>query len=341
MNTLIIKKEELTYNIKQIRELLDKAGKDDNGNPIKIIAVLKENSNILGLIEYAKFLIKNGISFFAVETIEEGIALREGGIKEEILMLCPTAIKEDIEILVKNNIIITLGSKEDIITAEIVAKEQKKKIKAHLNIDTGIGIQGFNYNKRDELIEILKSIKNIQIEGTFSKFVNSSSNDKYTKIQFQRFIDVIEVLQMNKIPVGMFHICDDSACLRFTNMNLNGIRIENAFFGEILNNTNAINLRNVAFLETKICEIKEVPKGFYIGNYKAKKEMRIAVIPYKCSYEKKNQYIMINKNKCKIIENIENNLICDIGQADIKIGEKITFPVNISNVCSYVRREYR
>ena len=241
LNNLIIKKEELIHNINQVKKIIDKAGKDDKGNPIKIIAVLKENVHKLGVIEFTKFLIKNGISFFAVETIEEGIALREGGIKEEILMLSPTAIKEDIDILVKNDIIISLGSKEDIITAETVAKEQKKKIRAHLNIDTGIGIQGFDYNKRDELVEALKTIKNIQIEGTFSKFVNSLSDEKFTKLQFQRFIDVIEVLQMNKIAVGMLHICDDSAFLRFANMNLNGIRIENAFLGDISDNINYIN----------------------------------------------------------------------------------------------------
>ena len=140
MKTLIIKKEDLRYNIKQIKELTSKIGKDDKGNSVQIIAVIKENAYGLGLIEYTKFLIQNGISFFAVETIEEGITLRKSGIKEEILMLSTTAIKEDIELLVENNIILSLGSKEDIETANQVGKDKKKKISAHLNIDTGIGM---------------------------------------------------------------------------------------------------------------------------------------------------------------------------------------------------------
>ena len=47
-----------------------------------------------------------------METIEEGIALRKAGIKEEILLLSQTAIKEDIENLVENNIICDIGTKD-------------------------------------------------------------------------------------------------------------------------------------------------------------------------------------------------------------------------------------
>ena len=276
-----------------------------------------------------------------METIEEAVMLRQGGIKQEILMLSNTALKEDIETLVKNDIIISLGSKQDIEIAEKIGKEHKKKIKAHISINTGIGIQGFNYNNRDEMIEALKSIENIKIEGTFSKFDNSLEKDKNTKAQFNRFIDVIEVLKMNKIETGILHICDEIAFLRYANMYLNGIRIEKAFIGDIPQNTNIINLRKSVYLETKVSEIKQVPKGVCIGNYKNKKETRVAIIPYECKSDEQSQFIMINKNKFKIIGNIEKNIICDIGDKDIKIGEKIMLPVNISNVSSYVRKEYR
>ena len=114
VNTLVIKKEDLRHNIEKIKEMANKTGKDDKGNPVKIIAVVKGNAYGLGLVEYTKFLIDNGISFFAVSTIEEALQLRKAGIKEDILMLSSTAIKEDVETLVKNDIIITIGSKEDV-----------------------------------------------------------------------------------------------------------------------------------------------------------------------------------------------------------------------------------
>ena len=372
MNTLVIEKEDLRHNIEQIKEFVGKSGKNDNGEPVKIIAVVKGNGYGLGLVEYTKFLIDNGISFFAVATIEEAIQLRKAGIKEEILMLSSTAIKEDVETLVQNNIIITIGSKADVEIADEIGKEQNKKIKAHLKIDTGFGRYGFVYNNRDEMIEVLKNMENIEIEGTFSHFSISFFDDKYTKKQFQRFIDSIEVLKMNDIKTGMLHICNSSAFLKFPNMHLNAVRIGSAFLGR-LSFQNSIGLKKIAHLEAQVTEIKELPKGFNIGysnTYTTPIKMKVAIIPcgymnginvkndqdmfrtvdklrylvnnIKAFFKKQAIYVKINDNNCKILGRIGTyHVVCDIGQKDIKIGDKAIFSVNTKFVDSSIRREYR
>lgn len=97
MKALIVEKENLKNNLRIVREIIDK----DKKKP-KLIAVIKGNGYGLGLIEYAKFLVDNGVDFFAVATVEEAIKLRENGIKQDILMMSSTAVKEDIELLIKN-----------------------------------------------------------------------------------------------------------------------------------------------------------------------------------------------------------------------------------------------
>lgn len=131
MKELIINKQNLLFNIEQIKKRITK----DN---YTIIAVVKGNGYGLGLVPYTKFLSENGINFFAVASLEEAIELRQSGIKEKLMILTPFVDKNEVEILIKNNIILTIDSYESAKIANIVAKEQNKTVTAHVKIDTRI-----------------------------------------------------------------------------------------------------------------------------------------------------------------------------------------------------------
>lgn len=372
MNTLVINKEDLRHNINKIKEYAKKSGQDDAGKDVKIIAVVKGNGYGMGIVEYTKFLIDNGISMFAVSTMEEALKLRKEGIKEDILMLSSTAIEDDVRTLVKNKIILTIGSKEDIIIAEKIGKEENQTIRVHLKIDTGFGRYGFVYSKRDEMVEALKNIQNVKIEGTYTHFSISFFDEKYTKLQFKRFINVIEVLKMNKIETGMLHVCNSSAFVKYREMHLNAVRIGSAFLGR-LSFENNVGLKKIGYLESAVSEIKDLPKGFNVGysnTYKTKTETKIAVIP--CGYmdginiinnrdmfrtidklryivrdikdffKKQKIYIKIKDKNYEIIGRIGTyHIICNISNSDIKIGDKVIINVNPKFVDSSIRREYR
>ena len=372
MNRLVVNKEDLRHNIEKVKEYANKRGEDDKGNSLRIIGVVKGNGYGLGLTQYVKFLIDNGISMFAVSTVDEALKLRKAGIKEEILMLSSTAIEKELELLIENDIIITIGSKEDVKVAEKIGKDKNKKIRAHLKIDTGFGRYGFVYNKRDEMVEILKQIENIKIEGTFSHFSISFFNDKYTNEQFRRFIDVIEVLKLNGIETGMLHICNSSAFIKFPNMHLNAVRLGSIFLGR-MSFKNNLGLKKIAYLESEVSEIKELPKGFNIGysnSYKTRKNTKVALIP--CGYmdginvsngkdmfrfidklryvvidikdflRNKDSFVKINGNTCKILGRIGTyHIVCDITGKEINIGDTVEISVNPRFVDSSLRREYR
>ena len=165
MKALVVETQKIRDNLKIVREVVEK-----NNKKIKLIAVIKGNGYGLGLVEYAQTLADNGIEFFAVATVEEAIKLRQNGIKQDILMMSSTAVEEDINSLIENDIILTVGSKESGEAVEKCAKKNNKKVKAHIKIDTGFGRYGFIYTKKEEMIETIKSWKNIQIEGMFSHF---------------------------------------------------------------------------------------------------------------------------------------------------------------------------
>ena len=198
MKELVVEKENLKHNLKIINEIISKDKKK-----AKLIAVVKGNGYGLDLVKYTRFLIDNGVDFFAVATVEEAVALRNAGITQNILMMSSTAVKEDIEILIKNNIILAVGSKEAGEAVEEIAQKLQTKARAHLKIDTGFGRYGFIYSNKEEMVQAIKAWKNIKIEGAFSHFSIAFFGDgKESKEQYERFMECIKILKENKIDTG-------------------------------------------------------------------------------------------------------------------------------------------
>lgn len=370
MKTLTIKRADLKHNINIIKKIINP---DDNKNKKQIIAVVKGNAYGLGLVKYVKFLITNGINFFAVSSIDEALMLRNNGINEDVLMLSSTSNKKEVKELVKNNIILTIGSKEAAEIADEVASKSKEKVKVHIKIDTGFGRYGFMYNNVEEIINCIKSLSYLKIEGTYSHFSNAYyKKNYYTHTQFKRFINVIKKLKENKIDTGILHICNTSAALKFPEYHLDAVRIGSAFLGRLLI-PNKIDLIKIGYLESNVCEIKEIQKGSNIGyanSFKTKKNSKIAIIPcgysdgvnvkvykdmfrtidkiryivheVKCLFKKQALYVKINQKECKILGRVGMcHLTVDVTGKDIKINDKAEIEINPIYVKSDIKRTYR
>lgn len=367
MKALVVESKNLKHNLKIVREIIEK-----NKKETKIIAVIKGNGYGLGLVEYAQFLADNGIDFFAVATVEEAVKLRKSGIKKEILMMSSTAVKKDIEILIENEIILTIGSEEVGKAVDEIAQKMEQKVKVHLKIDTGFGRYGFIYNQQEEMIKAIKNWKNIKIEGMFSHLsLAFYGKGKETKEQYDRFIKCVEKLKKNEIEPKMLHICNSSAFLRFPDMYLNAVRIGSALLGR-LSIPNQWGFKKVGYLTSNVAEIKTVPAGYNIGysnSYKTKTETKIAIVPcgyadgfnvkvdrdmfrpidklryiirdIKDSFKKQQIYVTINGEKCKVLGRLGMfHVSVDITGKSIKINDEVKFEVSPMFVDSNIVRDY-
>ena len=367
MKALIVEKENLKNNLRIVREIINK----DKKKP-KLIAVIKGNGYGLGLIEYANFLVDNGVNFFAVATVEEAIKLREKGITQDILMMSSTAVKEDIELLIKNKIILTVGSKEAGEAIEEIAKNINQKVRVHLKIDTGFGRYGFIYSQKEEMVETIKTWKNIQIQGVFSHFSIAFFGDgKETREQYDRFMQCINTLKENNIQPGMMHICNSSAFLRFPDMHLNAVRVGSALLGR-LSIPNTYGFKKVGYLKSNVAEIKNVPTGYNIGysnSYTTKKETKIAIVP--CGYadgfnvkvdrdmfrpidklryivrdikdamKKQKLYVTINEERYEVLGRLGMyHVSVDVSNRKVKLNDEVHFDVSPMFVDSNIEREY-
>lgn len=365
MKSLVINKEDLKHNIRQIKQ--------HSGNS-KIIAVVKSNGYGLGLIEFTKFLIDNGIEMFAVATVEEAIALRKGGIKQEILMLSSTCIKEDVEQLIQNNITLTIGSEDSAKIANDVAEaiSRTQKVKAHIKIDTGFGRYGFLYSEKEQILNTINNNENIEFEGIYTHFSIAFYDDKYTKEQFEKFMDVTKFLEENNINIKIKHVCNSSAFIKFPQMHLDAVRIGSSFTGRI-SVENKIGLKKIGNLEAQVAEVRKLPKSFNVGYsniFKTKKEMNVAIIPVghsdgfnvksdkdmfrkidklrylssdiKSFFKKQALRVRINGKSYNIIGRLGMyHCTVNIGNDKINVGDKAIFEVNPLYIDTRIRREYK
>lgn len=269
MKKLEVNFNDLKYNLNLIKE---KAGKT------QIIAVVKANGMGFDLIKYSRFLVDNGIEILAVATTFEAETLRIAGINCKILMLSEVFSFEELEILIQNDIILTVGSLEEKERIQKIALKFGKIAKVHIKIDTGFGRYGFLYTDKIKILEAIEDTENVDITGVYTHF-SKPINYKWTKLQFERFESLIpEIKGINQNLI--FHCSNSTAFLLYPEMNLDAVRLGSCIGGRVLKNT--LGLKKIGTFKSEIVSIKDVPKGYnisYSNEFKTKRDSKIAVVP--------------------------------------------------------------
>ncbi len=370
MKKIEINEEDLKINLQEIRAFLQ--DKHSSESIPKIIGVVKGNGIGLGLQEYAKFLTANNVDMLAVANFEEAIKIRENNKEIDLLMLTPVVNKEELETLIQENVILTIGSLEDLILIEEFVKDQDDiiEINVHLKIDTGLGRYGVIFSNIEEVLEIYKNCKKVKIAGIYTHF-SKPMDKKWTFLQFNRFLNVIENIKKEKFYPGISHCCASTAFLKYPEMHLDAIRLGSVVQGRTL--IYQEKFKKVGILKTKIIAIKQLPKGYFISYnkaYKTKKDTKVAIIPvgYMDGFNKgklrddfsfKNNILAVGIEIKKIFK--DNSLkvtihnqryrvigkigmyhsIIDItGNEDIKVGDEAILDVAPLQTNEEIRREY-
>ena len=278
MKKLVISKEDFKYNISALKNVINNSKRDDNGNKLVVIGVVKANGIGLGLIPYSKFLLDNGIKILAVANVQELVDLRNAKIDSEIIMLTPTSDEKELKTLIENKATITIGSLEELEKLEKILEEENLEINAHVKIDTGLARYGFLYDNSD-IIDCFENAKRVHITGMYTHF-SKPIDEKWTRLQFNRFLDSVAGVKSYGYNPGLLHVCETTAFLKYPDMHLNAVRLGSYFQGRIL--VKNIALKKLGTFKTNVQEIKTVPKGYnisYSNSFRVKRETKLATIP--------------------------------------------------------------
>jgi alanine racemase len=250
---------------------------------------------------------------FAVATIEEAVILRKSGVKKPIMILgftFPDAYKEVVAYDIRPTVF-----KEDMARElSMEAVKQHKTVFFHLKVDTGMSRIGMMPEESSiPLVQIMKNLPNVEIEGIFTHFAKADMMDKGpTDIQIKKFTSFIQKLEDAGIRIPIHHCSNSAGIVEIPKANMDMVRAGITLYGlwpseEV--KQDIISLTPVLELKSHIVYIKEIEPGTqvsYGGTYQAADKRRIATIPvgYGDGYPRAlsgKGYVLIKGKKAPIL----------------------------------------
>lgn len=263
------------------KRLIENYGELSKINPeIKVAPVLKSNAYGHGIGLVGKILDQVGAPFLCVDSLYEAFQLySKAKVKTPILIMGYIHPKSlAVKKLPFSFAIYNLEHAK-------LLNQYQKGAKVHIFVDTGMHREGVSMGRLGILLEELKNLKNIQVEGVMSHLADSAKPDSaLTKMQIDNFQKAKQQVLDAGFKPKWLHIGGTYGLLNKLTLGCNLVRVGRAVYGikdkesEILD----LDLKPVLKHTTRIVQIKDVKKGEkvgYSGTFTAPKDMQIAILP--------------------------------------------------------------
>jgi len=276
--------------IRRTRVEIDLAAIVANANEVRrtagtaVYAVVKADAYGHGAVEVAKALSASGaVSGFCTSLVEEGVALRDAGITAPILVMGPSLVGGEDE-MVGAKLTPVISSHEELVALAYAARGGQ--IEAHMKVDTGMGRLGIAMDRAPDLA-VEASRNGIAIVGLMTHFANADTDDpadpdSLTRIQLARFAEVERAVKAAGAPLGVRHAANSAAALLFPESRFDFVRTGIAIYG----NGHWAERGHMAMrLVTAIAQLRRIAKGDSVGygaTWTASRESRVAILP--CGY---------------------------------------------------------
>ena len=341
----------LRYNIKEYIKLL--------GDTTKIIAVLKAQGYGHGMIKIAETALEEGAAMIGVARVNEGVTLRNAGIKETILVLGGTLPRE-ITTACESNLVLAVYSIEQLEELNAVSKSMGKEHKFHLKIETGMNRLGIRAGQDlEEFLNVLEHMDNVRLSGVYSHYATSDDIDSnYTKQQFQVFTEAMRQIRRREY-MPKTHISNSAAISSYEFSRLDYVRLGIGMYGLKPDDRDKIDLKPVMSLHSSIVQIKRLYKGDTISygrTYTAENDIKVGVVPigYGDGYPRlmsNKGDVLVNGKRCRVIGTVcMDHIMIDVTSVkDVHIGDDVVLlgeqddqeitAEEIAEICSTIHYE--
>lgn len=306
----------------------------------RFLGVVKADAYGHGAVPVARELQALGAGYLAVSNYEEALQLRRADVTLPILILGYSPVEFAVDEAALH------------ITQEVHSLEYGKALSqalegsgqvltVHMKIDTGMSRLGFfAYNRPETVPELVElwNLPNLNVEGAFMHFAvaDTASELDYTRMQHQRFMDILNALKEQGIEPKIVHCANSAATIAFPEYAHDMVRPGIATYGLAPSDEmqGMADLWPLMSLKTTIAAIRPFEAGITVSygrTYKTPAPRTIAVCPigYADGLQRRlsgNLHFLLHGKQVPVVGRICMDM-CMVDITDVpgaKVGDTVT-----------------
>jgi alanine racemase len=322
----------LEVNLSQLKRNLDAIR--GRVAPARVMPMVKANAYGHGVDGVVPF-IEPFVDYIGVALVEEGIHLRQLGIRKPILVAGAT-LPEQVHLFAEYDLTLTGSSVDLLERADQVSHSTGSRIKTHLKIDTGMERVGVREYEAEELIVRSAACSHLVVEGTYTHLANSELADRtYSSVQVERFQAVLDLYQQHGLPVPpLRHVCNSGGILNlpqaYFDMVRPGVLFYGVFPGEEVDRI--VDVRPALTWRSRVAFWKRTRPGrsvSYGSLWQAEAETGIVTIPcgYADGYFRRmtnRAQVLIREKKYQQVGRIcMDQFMVNVGDDEVHVGDEV------------------
>ena len=257
------------------------------GPGVEVAGVVKADAYGHGALEVSRALEAEGARWLAVSSVEEGVTLRQGGIRAARILVMGGFMPGEGLPLAEFDLTPVVHSLAGIRQVDQLAQSSGKPIAYHLKIDTGMGRLGTRASAGEILTE-LSDARHARLEGLMTHFASAANYDStQTDDQLARFHAVAAELRAGGVDAPILHTSSTIAVAYARTAGWhNLVRAGHALYGYVSPTRGGappqlLRVKPALTWKARILEVKDLPEGAlvgYGGTFRAPHPMRIGVV---------------------------------------------------------------
>lgn len=262
----------VAHNLGVVREVV--------GPGVEVALVCKADAYGHGLVPVGRWAAAHGADWLAVATVQEGVALREAGLGCRVMVMSPVLGVEAAQ-AVFYGLDCLFESVETGAAFASAGREQGRRARLHLKVDTGLHRFGCRPEEAEAVIRSVLDLGGVELAGVASHYVDSAKDFERTLEQGRVFGEVADRVSRYGAEGFRVHLSNSAGAALYPAGRHGLVRVGLAGYGVDLGGWYGGRLRAAMRWQARVTSLRRIPAGdtvSYSGTWRAERETVVGTL---------------------------------------------------------------